>query len=133
MTAATALLHHTLPSHATGTTLSSCLLSQRQSTFQFLNAETLRHLICSEMTSQMRRGRASVHSQLYIHRRWTLSISLRRRQVENRKRTLRFYMNLLSLSPDPFPFRMEEQVALAIRREVGLEERDRTLPISGPA
>ena len=37
------------------------------------------------------------------------------------------------LSPDPFPLRMVEQVALAIRRGVGLGERDATLPISYPA
>ena len=36
------------------------------------------------------------------------------------------------LSPDPFPLRMVEQVALAIRRGVGLGERDATLPISCP-
>jgi len=37
------------------------------------------------------------------------------------------------LSPDPFPLRMVEQVALAIRRGVGLGERHATLPISCPA
>jgi hypothetical protein len=36
-------------------------------------------------------------------------------------------------SPDPFPLRMEEQVALAIRRGVGMAERDAASPISGPA
>jgi len=81
------------PATGTTSTLTLWLLSRRQGILQFQNTETLRHLICSEVTSQMRRGSASVHFQLYSHRRWTRSISLRKRQIENR-RMLRFYMNL---------------------------------------
>jgi hypothetical protein len=42
------------------------------------------------------------------------------------------YMNLF-FSSDPFLLRMEEQVAPAIRRRVGLYECAGTLPISAPA